>query len=69
LKNEFELSDREVVLRSHARGMSIKYARIHEQRMSYLLANHPFSWRSIGAMIAFHRISNSSPVFEPYTHL
>jgi hypothetical protein len=44
-KNEFELSDIEVVLRSPTRCISVKYDGIHEEQISYLLANHSFPWR------------------------
>jgi hypothetical protein len=33
LKNEFELSDLEVVLRTPTRGISIKYMGIHDLQM------------------------------------
>jgi hypothetical protein len=45
LKNKFKLSDIEVVLRSPARGISVKYAKIHEEWISYLLAKHSFPWK------------------------
>jgi hypothetical protein len=67
LKNEFALSDLEVVLRSPTRGISIKYAGIYNLRISYLLAFHAFPLRPYLFMRAFHRVSNSSPVSEPHT--
>jgi hypothetical protein len=40
IKNEFSLSERDVVLRTPARGMSIKYARIQDAQIKYLVENH-----------------------------
>jgi hypothetical protein len=42
IKKEFALSERDVVIRTPARGMSIKYARIQDARIKYLVENHSF---------------------------
>jgi hypothetical protein len=68
LKNEFALSDLEVVLRIPESGISIKYAGTHDSWMAYLLAIHSFLSRAYLAMKAFHRVSNSSSFYEPHTH-
>ena len=43
LKKEFALSDRDVVLSIHARGMSKKYTGIHDSQMANLVENQWFS--------------------------
>jgi hypothetical protein len=67
LKNEFALSDIEVVLKSPTRGISIKYVEIHDSRISNLLDIHAFSLRPYLFMRAFHHATNSSPLYEPHT--
>jgi hypothetical protein len=68
LKNEFALSERDVVLRTHGRGMSIKYAGIQDARIKYLMENHslPLSWKSL--MKEDQLLSNSSRVSDLQTH-
>jgi hypothetical protein len=67
LKKEFALYDRDVVLRSPARGMSIKYAGIHDSRMSNFAENHSFPMSSYFIMIEFHSDTNSLEFSEPQT--
>jgi hypothetical protein len=68
LKNEFALSERDVVLRTPARGTSIKYAGIQDARIKYLVENHsfPVSWKSL--IKEGQLLSNSSGVSDPQTH-
>ena len=69
IKKEFALSDRDVVLRIPARGMSIKYAGIHDWRMANFVENQSFPMSAKSVMIEFHYDSKSSKVSEPQTHV